>query len=62
MQLKLGQKVEIDDIVMTCMEIRKNFNGTIYNLQYFNGGNLIGLNYSWKELKAMGAVILLDKK
>ena len=62
MRLKLGQKVLIEEIEMTVFEIKKTFNGIVYHLVFFNGGNLVGMDLSWKQMKAMGAVVLVEGK
>lgn len=62
MKLKLGQKISIDDVEMTCMELRKTFRGTIYHFIYFNGGTILECNFNAKELSALGAIPILEGK
>lgn len=60
MRLKLGQKIAIDDIEMTLLSTEKSFRGTVYKFVYFNGGQIIECKFSWKELQALGAIILVE--
>lgn len=55
MQVKLGDRIVIDDIEMTCFEIRKNFSGTTYTFVYFQCGELKELRFAPGELDALGA-------
>ena len=60
MKLKLGQKIAIEEIEMTLMEIKRNFRGTTYHFVYFNQGHIMECDLCWDELKALGAVILVE--
>jgi hypothetical protein len=62
MKLKKGQKISIDEVEMTCMEIRDTFRGIVYHFIYFNGGQIMGCDFTAKELKALGAILLIEGK
>lgn len=55
MNVKLGEKVSIDDITMTCFEKRESLTGWSYTFVYFNCGKLEELRFSPAELDALGA-------
>ena len=55
MQVKLGDRITIDDIEMMCFEVRENFNGVTYMFEYFQCGELKELRFAPGELDALGA-------
>ena len=55
MNVELGEKVSIDDIVMTCTEKRESLAGRAYIFVYFNCGELKELRFSPAELDALDA-------
>ncbi len=55
MQVKLGDRIVIDDIEMTCFEVRENFSGVTYTFVYFQCGELREVRFSPGELDALGA-------
>lgn len=55
MQVKLGDRITIDDIKMTCFEKRENFSGVTYTFVYFQCGELKELRFAPGELDALGA-------
>ena len=55
MNVELGEKVSIDDIIMTCFEKRESLAGVLYTFVYFNCGDLKELRFSPAELDALGA-------
>lgn len=60
MKLKKGQQIELKGIRMTLWEIKDTFRGKIYHFIYWNGGNLIGIDFNMNELRALGAIFLVD--
>jgi len=60
LRLKLGQKIAIDDIEMTLLATERSFRGTVYKFVYFNGGQIVECRFCWKELQALGAIILVE--
>lgn len=55
MQVKLGDRITIDDIEMTCFEVRENFSGVTYTFVFFQCGELREVRFSPGELDALGA-------
>lgn len=55
MQVKLGDRITIDDIEMTCFEKRESFSGITYTFVYFQCGELKELRFAPGELDALGA-------
>lgn len=55
MQVKLGDRITIDDIEMTCFEVRENFSGVTYTFVFFQCGELREVRFSPGELDALDA-------
>ena len=58
MKVKLGEKVAIDGIRMTCTNVKKGFGGKWYHFFYFNAGEPKDIDFHEDELDALGAVVL----
>lgn len=58
MKLRIGDKVQISDITMTCTVVKLDFRGEYYTMVYFAGGDLKWLDFSGGELEALGARIV----
>lgn len=55
LKLKLGDRVEIDGIEMTCTRILLGVGVKRYSLLYFAGGECRSLEFDGGELAALGA-------
>lgn len=58
MKVKLGEKVVVDGIAMTCTSVKKGFGGTLFHFFYFNAGEPKDIDFHEDELDALGAVVL----
>ena len=59
-KLSLGQKIAIEEIEMTLLEIKQSFRGITYKFAYFNSGHIMEAEFCWEELQALGAVLLVE--